>query len=407
MNNLNTTIYIFGQLSSGYSQYPDDHTCALFQKFAQESGKGTPMVIHREKELMYYVFIKRLSDPHRYIGVCFVWNSKKCETIEELCKLCVRHISRWTLNGDLLEISEKGEIVSNTNMLYEKVPTVNLLTVDIQSQINNSSLVFSDLHPINYGNNKDEMKRVFLKDGDVAINEAVDNFTTVLVSSNLQSVSLNTAKSKLEKCYNENEALRQENEKLRRANKQTTLVSVLGGILAIVVFVLFAILSSSGQKSKKISQLNYEIRQLNGEVSQLEDDNSELQTSLSFTSQQLSMTNNQKDSLASLTSSLQQDLRNHDQIIESLQNEIDYYQIRVRNLQSEISQLKNRAGSSGETYEVYAMGGNKAYVYYQCGERYVKTDCYFSDFTKVTVYSKKDGYALTHGGFVRMMDLRK
>lgn len=73
--------------------------------------------------------------------------------------------------------------------------------------------------PLDYGRSQTESKTTKLGD-DSEINEAVNSYSTVYVTSNIQSVSLNTAASKLRKSHEENERLREEVNRLTRAKNR-------------------------------------------------------------------------------------------------------------------------------------------------------------------------------------------
>lgn len=361
---------------------------------------------------MYYMFTKRLTDTDKYIGICFCWNGIKCDSVGELNKLCAAEISRWIQNGDLVEISEKGEIVTLTGELYKKMSVIELLTRELRYLINSSSLVFSDLPPLDYGRSQTESKTMKL-DNDQEINEAVNNYNTVYVTSNLQSVSLNGAASKLRKSYEENETLREEVNRLTRAKKQTLTVSILGGFLALAAIAIIGVMDSSDQKSKKIEGLENKIVDLESTNKGLEADTAAIRQTLALTSRNFQFFRNKSEALTNQVANLNQeiqrkdrDLANLNTTIANLNRDLAFYKKRVSNLESIVYSSRSNQYAP-ENWEVYAHGGNKAHIYYQSGSKYVKTDSYFNDFANVTVYLKKDGFALTHCGFVRMMDIRK
>lgn len=401
MTAINSTIYIFGKFASGYSQYPDDYTHEMFEMFAEHSRKGTLMTIHRRDSLMYYMFTKRLTDSDKYIGVCFCWNGIKCDSVGELNKLCATEISRWIQNGDIVEISEKGEIVSRTDELYKKVTVIDWMKKELSDLINSSSLVFSDLPPLDYGRSQTESKTIKLGD-DSEINEAVNSYSTVYVTSNIQSVSLNTAASKLRKSHEENERLREEVNRLKRAKKQTLTVSILGGFLALAAIAIIGVMSSSDQKSKTIDGLKKTNYTLEARNMALEKDSATLSQTLAITTRNFQAAREQADVLTRRVSNLNQEIENKEREINNLNRDVLYYRNRVSNMESQ-----RTTTPAVETYEVYGYSSSIAYCYYRCGSQYKRTDCYYNDGQTVTVYKQRDGYALTDGGYVRMQDLRK
>ena len=70
---MNVSIYIFGEFAAGYSQYPQDYTTAIFKQFNSKAKSQTQLCIHRDGDLIYYAYIRKLSE-QKYIGLCAVLN---------------------------------------------------------------------------------------------------------------------------------------------------------------------------------------------------------------------------------------------------------------------------------------------------------------------------------------------
>lgn len=51
---MNSSVYIFGNLRNGYVQYPDDYAQEVLGSFAIKSKSKTQVIVHRDKNLMYY-----------------------------------------------------------------------------------------------------------------------------------------------------------------------------------------------------------------------------------------------------------------------------------------------------------------------------------------------------------------
>ncbi len=84
---MNATVYVFSKLNGKYSQYPDDYTRELFDKFQSLSGAGAKMVIHREGDLMYYGYIRQLTRKEDYMGFCILLNGMMLTQMEQLASL--------------------------------------------------------------------------------------------------------------------------------------------------------------------------------------------------------------------------------------------------------------------------------------------------------------------------------
>ena len=80
---MNNSVYVFGNLGVGYTQYPEGYAQEIFYKFFEQSSARSQIVIHREKNLMYYGYVRKLDVPERYIGFCAllngVWKQTKAQ----------------------------------------------------------------------------------------------------------------------------------------------------------------------------------------------------------------------------------------------------------------------------------------------------------------------------------------
>ena len=54
---MNISVYLFGEFSVGYSQYPNDYAKIIFESFAKSAQATTQITIHRDGDLMYYGYI--------------------------------------------------------------------------------------------------------------------------------------------------------------------------------------------------------------------------------------------------------------------------------------------------------------------------------------------------------------
>lgn len=65
---VNSSIYIFGSFDNGYTQYPDNYAKEIYQNLFAQARSKSQIVIHRDKELMYYGYIRQLDKHSQYIG---------------------------------------------------------------------------------------------------------------------------------------------------------------------------------------------------------------------------------------------------------------------------------------------------------------------------------------------------
>lgn len=92
---MNISVYLFGEFSVGYSQYPNDYAKIIFESFAKSAQATTQITIHRDGDLMYYGYIRKMENAE-YLGVCVVVNGN----ISPNCMGCLpftsKSLSRWS-----------------------------------------------------------------------------------------------------------------------------------------------------------------------------------------------------------------------------------------------------------------------------------------------------------------------
>lgn len=71
---MNISVYLFGEFSVGYSQYPNDYAKIIFESFAKSAQATTQITIHRDGDLMYYGYIRKMENAEYLGGVrCRKW----------------------------------------------------------------------------------------------------------------------------------------------------------------------------------------------------------------------------------------------------------------------------------------------------------------------------------------------
>lgn len=205
---MNVSIYLFGKLGGDYTQYPDDYALDIFSAFENNIKSPSQLMIHRYDALIYYGYLRRLSDPEKYIGIGLVFNGVMCTDITALCKLCEDNITNWVLSGDILEFADNGDIISKVDKLYNSVSDFQNLSKKLSSQIVNSKLPFSKLPPINYSVPEDAVSIFSIKDDNDKINQALLQCCNIYIYSDSTSNTLAGYADKLRRLYKENNELK-------------------------------------------------------------------------------------------------------------------------------------------------------------------------------------------------------
>ena len=155
---VNCSIYIFGVLSDGYTQYPDNYAKNIFQNFFTQSTSKSQIAIHRDKELMYYGYIRKLDDESRYIGFCVLINGLMFSNISNLFPLFENVTAEIVSRGNILGFNEHGDIVPTVGMLADKLQDVKTITSSIKNVIDGMEVFTKSLPPINYSISNTEKK---------------------------------------------------------------------------------------------------------------------------------------------------------------------------------------------------------------------------------------------------------
>lgn len=171
---MNLSVYIFGKFSSGYSQYPCDYSQEIFEKFQLMATNVSQVVIHRNNDLMYYGYIRKL-EADFFIGICVVINGRYINSIDSLFAIFENTIEMMVRNGYLVQYNGIGLIKTNVSRLYENPKEISMITARLQDGFGRLEGALRPLPADNYATAKDSMKTFALEDSEDAI--IVSSFT--------------------------------------------------------------------------------------------------------------------------------------------------------------------------------------------------------------------------------------
>ena len=233
---MNSSAYIFGQLSSGYTQYPDESTSlSLFQNFYSNAKATTQIAIHRDGDLMYYAYIRKL-EQNKYLGLCVLLNGIMATHFEGMFSFFESVISNLVTKGYLIKFDEYGNLISNTERLYMKREEVELVTETLIHGFDNGKFNYTKLPPVDYAVNINSIKEFSIKDNSSEIlrSSHTNGFTYIYKSEGFNTAQLDSYQGVLSKISKENDSLKKENcdlkdenTKIRRQKKQFLYVILL------------------------------------------------------------------------------------------------------------------------------------------------------------------------------------
>lgn len=428
---MNSTIYIFGDFGNGYAQYPNDYTTEIFTQFQKHTQTTSQLTIHREENLMYYGYVRRLHKKGQYIGMCIVLNGSMFRGIKTLFNRFENYITDMVVRGQIIEFSDCGDLISTVTNLYERQREIEQITKFIQNDI--ETLTIQKLPPLNFSIGKNESKSFLVDDKADSILEATYKYgyTYIYKDAGYNTNTLTSYSGKLQTLNKEKTAAlqtidkqKQEISDLKKKQKNYKLV------IWLVVFICIGgiiFISTINSRNAQIQRLNNTIAtqertiesqnetigilrdtiiSRNSKINDLKTENQRLISSRDSLNSVNRKLNNEKTQLQEDKRKLTSQLSQSDNALKSAKNQITSLQTEKNKLTQENTQLRNRK-LEPEKYKVYAKHGTKAYCYYKKGYSYFKTDDWYSDYTIVYVYYKNNKYALTEKGYVKLDDLQR
>lgn len=237
---MNVSVYLFGEFNSGYSQYPDDYTSSIFQKFSANVKSTTQIAIHRDGNLMYYAYIRKFQQD-RYIGLCVVLNGLMLVRIDGLFSLFENTIFNLVTNGKLVHFNEQGDLVTSVEKLYLNREEIELLTESLRAVFNRFEHYSTSLPAVSYGTSKDSCKDFVAADdqNEIIKSSYTYGYTYIYKSKGFNTAQLNSYKEGMIKLYKEKQELQRQLDDLKEEAfaLKTILFIVLGiFILGLMVY---------------------------------------------------------------------------------------------------------------------------------------------------------------------------
>lgn len=219
---MNASVYLFGEFNSGFSQYPDDYASSIFQKFSANAKSTTQIAIHRDGNLVYYGYIRKLQQD-RYIGLCVVLNGLILKRIDGLFSLFENTISNLVTNGKLIHFNEQGDLVTSVEKLYLNREEIDLLTESLRAGFKRFEAFSAPLPAVSYGTSKDSFKDFVVDDDqDEIIKSSYTNgYTYIYKSKGFNTAQLNSYKGVLSRAYKEKKELTEKYERLQAEHAKT------------------------------------------------------------------------------------------------------------------------------------------------------------------------------------------
>lgn len=270
---MNSSIYVFGNLAKGYTQYPTDSTVEVFQNEYIKSTSPAQIVVHRDGNLMYYSYILTFGD--HYLGFCTVNNGTAYVDFEKMFGIYESLIERLVESGFLIGLDEKGDIRPLGTELYLSSDELTYINDYLTEEFKKLSTI--SLPSVDYSISRESTAHMSAADGNAAILQSTytTSYTIVHKDEDWASEHVNSYRNVLKNLSAEKEQLATEvkelNSKLSKTEqqkKQFKWIGILGAAIVIIMILLISSQSKLEKANDKISDKTAEITELRSELIQ-------------------------------------------------------------------------------------------------------------------------------------------
>lgn len=245
---MNSSVYIFANLSSGYTQYPDEKSAStIFQKFYTKAKATTQIAIHRDGNLMYYAYIRKL-EQGKYIGLCVLLNGAALTKFEGLFSLFENVISNLVTKGYLIKYNDSGNLIANTEHLYMNREEIDLVAESLKGGFDTMQSTAMKLPPVNYAISSESAKEFVVEDDakEILKSSYTNGYTYIYKSKGFNTALMNSYQGVLSRVSRERDELKSRNvnlslqlSKVKAQKRNLIWVSVLGGVVLVLALVVW------------------------------------------------------------------------------------------------------------------------------------------------------------------------
>lgn len=427
---MNSTIYIFGDFGNGCNQYPNDYTTEIFSQFHKRSQANTQLTIHRDDNMMYYGYVRKLHNCEQYIGICIVLNGSMFRGVKTLFNRFENYITDIVVRGQIIEFSNDGNLISKVTKLYECQNEIERITKFIQNDI--ETLTTQKLPPTNLSIGKNESKSFVIDDKAESILEATYNYgyTYIYKDTGYNTDSLTSYSGKLHTLNKEKIAAlqtidkqKQEISDLKKKQKNYKLVIWLIVVICIGGIIFISTINSRNAtilrlnnniatqkqtietQENKIAILRDTISSRNIKIQALKTDKQNLEHKRDSLLKSNRTLTTEKNTLLNDKNNLTTKLNRSESTLKEAIAKISKKDTEISELKTQVNNYKN--SNNKKQYEKYKTKYKTACYYRDNSYNYKKTgDSYYKGAT-IIVYDTNYKYALTEKGYVLLSDLQK
>lgn len=243
---MNCSVYIFGELSSGYTQYPEDSSSYILSNLITNCKAATQLVVKREDNLMYYSYIRKLGNK-KYIGLSILVNGYYIQNIQDLFSIFEKTLEELVTTGSIVCFSHDGKIVPSQKQLREQEEDIDSISINLSSEFNNAGKSYK-LPSVDYSVAKDSIKEYSINDDKRYIirSSYTYGFTYIYKDKDFNTVKIDSYQGVLSRVSRERDELKSRNvnlslqlSKVKAQKRNLIWVSVLGGVVLVLGLVVW------------------------------------------------------------------------------------------------------------------------------------------------------------------------
>ena len=172
-------VYFYGTLPFGFSAYPSDHTRAYFEDFIKRSRNQLQIVVHREDNLLYYGYVRRINN-NKFFGICIcldcIYNN-----VNLLFYIFDEVYANMIKNGDVLKIDNQNGINWAIKNYTEETVALNEYKSLIINRLNINSSNTQKLPPVNFSISINDCLDISLETSNNEILDAIKRYPNVYI----------------------------------------------------------------------------------------------------------------------------------------------------------------------------------------------------------------------------------
>ena len=181
---MNSSAYVLGNLGEGYTQYPEDYAHKIYEEFQAKADAPSQVIIHRDKSIMYYGYVRKLDKEGQYIGLCVLLNGVMLSKMANLFAVFEKVVSELVSQGELIKMDDNGDIIGVTGRLEEKHQEVERIVTYLREEVIHWESTATKLPPISYSISNDSYRTFSITDKDEEIVEASAKYGFVCIQKN-------------------------------------------------------------------------------------------------------------------------------------------------------------------------------------------------------------------------------